>query len=891
MPFVTQALRSHKRVQPLFVGRAEVLRFFHQQVLSPDEPTEHLIGVWGPAGVGTSALLMQWREEARTAPFKGWCLTAFADGRMGSPLRVMTSYAAQLRASGAPLVAFEQLLEHITNTAFRPFSAEHQVARAVFVRHVQDLARSRPVQGLPVIGGMYEAVSETSRTTFLQQYPALQTHDGQDFQERLAALTRAFLDDLNWLAATPVRSSPQREQRIVLFLDEITAASSELLTWLRTQVLPASISAQVVLVLAGRDPLERLLPDGQAITSQPLHPFTEVETRGYLEAYGITDPAQTARLWRYTGGLPLALRLLAPVPPAWLNAEEDAITTGVRWIEQQGPGYRYLVRYAALFSKSFRHHDLAVCPMFSARERIQWYRLLIDLPFVQGHTVTGEHTYHPLVQQRVCQLFANEAMSSYQQARQALARHYQRQLEHLKRHWGEQGMRSEAGQELSLALLEQWFSLSDETSLMQAIEHIFLLVQQTADHGALTHLLRTFVQASSALPVPDRGKHVAGLLLAYSEADLRSPAFLEAMTELLELVGRQTGFSAAMQARFHGRRAAAWLLQEQPRRALEDSARAVALDPTYADGSLLRGMASAALSADNEAIAAFDQALSLDARSVFAYAHRGLAQRSQRAYAQAVEDGTQVLLLAPDLPEAAMFRGVVYEDMDERRRGLGNFDYRLEQNPHDEEAYVLQGMARCALGQYERALASFERALALDPTDPRIYAGRGHVHLERGDLERAQRDLTRSWELDAHDGTTGLLLAWVRLCREEPDAEISALLETLATSISQQDIALICRGIMLMLHRQFEEALAVLEQVIQLHPQHGEALFWKGLACVFLKHDSEALAALEQARSAEIPLPTVLFTPLRRVAAVRPDFYQEQVLPLLQEMEQRSLVI
>lgn len=891
MPFVTQALRSPQSIQPPFVGRTVERRVFSQQVLAPDEPAVHLVSVWGPPGIGTSALLAQWREDARTGPFKDGCLTALADGWVGSPLRVMRAYAAQLRASGAPLVAFEDLLEHLMTAARRPCSVEQRAAQTLFARRVQDLVRSRPIRAVPLIGDLYEAESRATRTTVLQQHPALQIHDNQPFQEWLAALTHAFLDDLNWLATKPVQPASERGRRIILFLDEITAASSELLTWLRSQVLPATISTQVVLVLAGSDPLDRLLPTEPQMTVLPLQPLTEDETPAFLAAYGITDPARVAHLWRQSGGLPLALRLLAPVPLDQAGVEEDAITIGVRSLQQQVPGYRRLVRYAALFSRAFFHDDLAVCPMFSAQERIQWSRRLLDLPFVQSDSMTGGHVYHPLVQRNVCQRFERSANASYQQARQAMVRHYQRQLEHLKRQQGERIVREEAGQYLVLAVLEQWFWLADETSLRQAVEQVLLLVQQTTDHAALTSLLRTFVQSVPEHAVPTQSMQVAELLLAYCEADLSNPALPEALTELLVLVERQEGFSASLQALLYGRRAAAYLLQGQPRLALSDGARAVTLDPTYADGHLLRGIASAALGVGREALANFDQAISLDACALFAYGHRSLVHLLQRAYEQAVEDANRVLVLALDLPEALMLRSVVYEEMDEARRGLGTFDTRLESHPDDTDALVLQGMAHCVLGQYDQALASFARALALAPTNPRIAAGRAHVHLERGDLEQAQADLARSWELDPHDGTMGLLLAWVRLCRGEPDAQVSAWLETLATSIEEQDTARICHSIALLLHQQYEEALATLEQVLHLHPEQREAAFWKGLACVFLKRDEEALGALEQARSAAIPLPAVLFTPLRRVASVRPEFYQEQLLPLLQAAELRSPVI
>ncbi len=577
MPFVAQALRSPQSIQPPFVGRTAERRMFSQQVLTPDEPAVHLIAVWGPPGIGTSALLAKLREDARTGPGHDGCLTALADGRVGSLLQVMRAYAEQLRAAGAPLVAFEDLLDHLMTVAQRACSVEQQAAQSLFARRVQDLAHSRPLRAVPLLGDLYEAESRATRTTVLQQHPAFQIiHEHQPFQEWQAALTRAFFDDLNWLTAKPVQSASARGRRILLFLDEITAASSrELLSWVRTQVLSATISTQVVLVLAGSAPLEQLLPTESYVTGFPLQPLTEDETRAFLAAYGITNPTRVTQLWHKTGGLPLALRLLAPIPLDQIGEEENVITTGVRYLSQQEPGYRYLVRYAALFSRAFFHHDLTVCPMFSPKARIQWSRRLLDLPFVQHDPITGGHIYHPLVQHHVRQRFAREAHASYQDTRQALVRHYQRQLERVIRQQGEHLMREEAGQRLVLALLEQWFWLADETSLRQVVEHVLLLVPQTVDHAALTHLLRTFAQALPEQVVPEQSRHVADLLLAYCEADLSDPPLPERLSTLLARFSQPAGFPASLQARIVGRRAAASLLQDQPRQALADGTRAV----------------------------------------------------------------------------------------------------------------------------------------------------------------------------------------------------------------------------------------------------------------------------------------------------------------------------
>lgn len=888
MPFVSQDLRASQPVQPPFVGRAAERHFFRQQILEPAVPATHLLGVWGPAGVGVSALLAQWRADAGCAPFQDQCVIATADGHRGSPLHVMRAYAAQLRAEGLPLVAFEQLLAHLTATAFHPSTLEHLAARTFFARRVQELARAHPLQGLPVLGGMYESVSEMTRQDALQQYPALAVHHGQTFAEHLAALTRAFLDDLNWLASTPVPSRSERGRRVLLFLDEISPATDALLSWIREQILPASINMQIVFILASSEPFERLLPTEPALTSLALHPFTRDEAGEFLAAWGITDPVSQARLFERSGGLPLTLRLLAPVPLSWLDADEPAIAAGIRWLEQQAPGYPYLVRYAALFSHAFDHQDLTVCPMFSASELILWYRRLLALPFVSGDPLTGAQRYHSLVQQYLCQQFASDAPAAYRQARQVIAQYYQRQGEQGKPHQELSPLFPDARHNLALALLEQWFCLADERSLTQAIEHTLDLLQHAVDQSALLTLLRAFAHASPTEAVPTQGAHVAALLLAYAEAEIHSPAFLEAVTALFAFVEHHPTFPARLLAHLLRRRAAAWLLQDQPERAREDSRRAVALDPTAASGALFQGIACAALGEMREALAAFDQALYLSPQQVDAIAHRALAHYAQKAYELALEESTRVVSLAPNLPEAALLRTLIYADLETRRQGLGPFEGRLARDPGDSEAYLLQGMARCALGQYEQALASFAQAQALTPTDPRVYAGRGHVHLEQGDLAQAQENLARCWDINPHDGTIGLLLAWVQLCREEPEAQILALLETVAQDAGEPAIQLVCQGMAHLLQQQFAEALVVLEQAQRLQLRRGEAAFWKGLVCASLEQDAEALEALEQARTAELPLPAVLFTPVRRVAAERPAFFQEHLQPLLQAISQAS---
>ena len=239
-------------------------------------------------------------------------------------------------------------------------------------------------------------------------------------------------------------------------------------------------------------------------------------------------------------------------------------------------------------------------------------------------------------------------------------------------------------------------------------------------------------------------------------------------------------------------------------------------------------------------------------------------------------------MLEPTLDEAYLLRSLTYTEFDESRRGLGDFDHLIEQNPDDAHAYILRGMALCSLGEHDRAIQNLNRALELDPNDAFAYAGLGHVYLEKGDLRQARDDFQHSQETDPNDIDIKFSLEWIAMCVEGPDLETPARLETIAAVNPHQYTAYICRGVALVLRERFEEALAELDRAILLDPRKAVAYFWKCMACVFLKRDEEAIAALKQTLTAEVTLPEVLLAPLRWLEQKRPGFYRKHIAPALE---------
>src|SRR5215469_5682611 len=100
MPFIkkSQIQSSLPSTSPrsVFVGRTNELLFFVQQILKPEEPVHNILSIWGQGGVGKTTLLQQFKNQAATADFKAYCLTALVDERQATPASMMEKLADQL---------------------------------------------------------------------------------------------------------------------------------------------------------------------------------------------------------------------------------------------------------------------------------------------------------------------------------------------------------------------------------------------------------------------------------------------------------------------------------------------------------------------------------------------------------------------------------------------------------------------------------------------------------------------------------------------------------------------------------------------------------------------------------------------------------------------------
>jgi tetratricopeptide (TPR) repeat protein len=205
-------------------------------------------------------------------------------------------------------------------------------------------------------------------------------------------------------------------------------------------------------------------------------------------------------------------------------------------------------------------------------------------------------------------------------------------------------------------------------------------------------------------------------------------------------------------AEAHVKRAAQWLTEGEPDRALADYAAALELDPDCALAFCDRGVAYSTKGDRIRAIADYDQAIRLDPQLTAAIRNRALAYYHLGDYAKAradfdqvvergeaspeiwcdrgnarlhlgeldgaIADFDQALRRKPKLALAVKSRAAALQRQDKPERALADLTEALRLAPNSAESYVNRGIALAQLARYEPALADFEHAIRLAPDSP-----------------------------------------------------------------------------------------------------------------------------------------------------------------------------
>jgi tetratricopeptide (TPR) repeat protein len=924
MPFVKQAeikvpskgffasVFSSKPVDPdlarlpaaptkFFAGRADEQASFVRDVLAPTTPRYNILSISGEHGIGKTELLRQLFARMRAPEFTDYCLPAYVNEMEATLADIMEQIAAQLRMNGD----FRSALD-----TYRRLEAGRQSALEATKESLTssgiDLAAS--FVKVPLLEqGVNTVVKPAVKSAAIgSMQENQQLKDAEKKRNSIPDLTRAFVDALNRLAATQGKQT-KRNRRIVLFFDAFEKQASMLVPWLLNYLLPLSISDNVVLVVAAPLPLDQYGMDNpfswasyvaeNTLHFMPLRVFNESETREYLAKRGHPDANNVETILQVSGGLPVALQLLANRPDVPFS-ETMATVVDTLYLQglTDGDPKKLLSLSSALFSRPFNRDDVDAFSVLPAKFAFlpaennacnELYGWLTGQDFLQP-LPQGRYTVKDYVQSLFNQrLLFNYGPDRYFAIRQALASYYEQLLKRIQGQKGQGAFRSPEWAEVVSALVEQLFLLQDQSGTQLAIEYILLAGEHLTQQDIQKLKVGLLYDVAHGLPseqVTPESRQAASYILQYIVSDLDSDEFLDATVFLLHkiqadpscppralaLLYRDMGISYVQRLEYkeavaylnqaekldsgdpliYSNRGLAYLITGAYQQAIEDMDRAIERGFQNNEIEASRGLAAMALGKTDQALQTFNAVLASNPDHVIALTYRAILYQYLSEFEKSIADLDNVLKIDPDHPVAHVYRGFAYLSLHDSQRAIADLNAALAVTPDYFLVYLARGIAYALLNESEPALADLNHAVDVAPDllKTQAYTTRSFGYYFLNKPQEAFADCQRALALDPNLLEAYTARGFVYNMLNQPLKalqDFQYVLDRAPTLIW----ATLGRGAAYLASNQYAKAIPDFDTVIQQAPSLARAYSNRGMAYALLNNFEQALTDSNRALS------------------------------------------
>jgi tetratricopeptide (TPR) repeat protein len=285
-----------QRQRESFTGRQAEMNTF-RRLLTADDPEYVILHVFGVGGIGKSSLLRQYRRIAQALGYPVAIVDMQVHFSLDEILRSVREQVAGVNERA--FTDFDKALDMFNDVKSRLQGAVGSVTSGV----VSGLREGVPL-GLGALA--VDTIGEEQMKAWLYRHLPRANADLYLHSDRI--LTENLIVGLNRLVE-------QNHSKIVVMFDTFEQSSRAQDDWLRDSLLDSELNSDVLIVVAGRDPLPGRWHEWRSVLlSLELHRFTEQEAREYLRRRGIDEPSLVEALQGFTERLPWALAMATDTP-------------------------------------------------------------------------------------------------------------------------------------------------------------------------------------------------------------------------------------------------------------------------------------------------------------------------------------------------------------------------------------------------------------------------------------------------------------------------------------------------------------------------------------------------------------------------------------------------
>ena len=149
-----------------------------------------------------------------------------------------------------------------------------------------------------------------------------------------------------------------------------------------------------------------------------------------------------------------------------------------------------------------------------------------------------------------------------------------------------------------------------------------------------------------------------------------------------------------------------------------------------------------------EALVAYGDAITADPSMAEAWAGRASVHVSMQSWQLAVDDATRALELNPQDAPSLYYRGNAYWGLGRDADAVQECTSALQLAPHLTEASCCRAACHLRLGDFDACVKDYDKAISANPRDIRSLYGRGYARCMRQEWAAAVEDLERACEVE-----------------------------------------------------------------------------------------------------------------------------------------------
>jgi tetratricopeptide (TPR) repeat protein len=187
--------------------------------------------------------------------------------------------------------------------------------------------------------------------------------------------------------------------------------------------------------------------------------------------------------------------------------------------------------------------------------------------------------------------------------------------------------------------------------------------------------------------------------------------------------------------------------------ALADLNRAIRLDPKYSQAWYNRGLVLVDLGQPEQALASYDRAIEANNRWVGSklvdvYVSKGVLLSDRQDHQAAIAAYSQAIRLDAKDSGAYYGRGFSYYKLKDHRRAIDDYTTSIKLNPKGADGYLSRGFARYERGDLTGAVADIRQALATYKQSPGLHLALGMTLYKQGKKEEGLNLAEKAIDLD-----------------------------------------------------------------------------------------------------------------------------------------------